>query len=73
MMDSNTFAYHPPTPAQLEALQKVQTAYNAALAVIEENTPPSRYLDMAIADLEKSGAMAVKGIFKKSDGSPVVE
>ncbi len=69
-MHELTFAYHPsPSEEQKAKHAAVEKSFNATLAVIQENTPDGRYRATAITDLEKSGAMAVKSIYKDNDGS----
>ncbi len=68
-MSPDTFAYYPPNAEQQKQRDAVQASFNATLAVIEANVPEGRYRSIAITELEKAAAMAVKGIFKKNDGS----
>lgn len=72
-MTPETFAFYPPNEEQSKQLAAVLASLNATLAVIEANVPEGRYRSLAISQLEMGGAMAVKGIFKKSDGSRLVE
>jgi hypothetical protein len=68
-MDLKTFAYHDANEKQKEQLGILEYSLNATLQTIEETVPEGRYKAIAITELEKAGAMAVKGIFKNSDGS----
>jgi hypothetical protein len=68
-MDPTTFAYHQGNDDQVEAVKDLQKAYNRLLIVIECCVPSGRYRSEAVMELEKSGAMAVKGVFKNDNGS----
>jgi hypothetical protein len=71
-MSPDTFAYHAPNDEQQKQLEAVLASFNTTLAAIEANVPEGRYRSIAITELEKAGAMAVKGIFKANDGSRLV-
>ena len=64
------FSYHPsPSEEQKKQHAAIEEAFNHCVDVIKANTTDKRYQSIAITDLEKAGAMAVKGVFKNSDGS----
>lgn len=64
------FSYHPNPSQDMKTRQAVlEDAFNAAVAAIHEQVVDPRYKAIAISELEKAGAMAVKGVFKNSDGT----
>jgi hypothetical protein len=64
------FSYHPnPSEEQKQRHAILEEAFNATVAAINEQVLDTRYKGIAITELEKAGAMAVKGVYKNSDGS----
>ncbi len=64
------FSYHPnPSAEQKERHAILEDAFNATVAAIHEQVIDPRYKAIALTELEKAGAMAVKGVYKNSDGS----
>ena len=64
------FSYHPnPSAEQKKHHAILENAFNAAADAIFEHVADEHYRAMALEELEKSGAIAVKGVYKNSDGS----
>lgn len=70
---NDIFSYHPNPSAEQKAKHAaIEAAFNETARVIQASTTDGRYKSIAMTELEKAGAMAVKGVYKNSDGSFLV-
>lgn len=64
-----TFAYHKPSEAGLEKIQKLREAYSVIYEVISESAPNSREKSLALTELENSAMWAIKAVVFNDPGS----
>jgi hypothetical protein len=67
---ADIFSYHPnPSDEQKVRHERIEQAFNRLCIIIHDEVINPRYKAIAITELEKAGAMAVKGVYKNSDGT----